>query len=211
MLRSREKADCLHSELTEQSQKPHILAFPRSKPPLPRERFSPLADRRRAIAPLAASRNEDAYVARRCIPLHFGASLSVDSCLDGSTGHLHQASLGHLVICAATNLRPAGLLCRSWTSIYTAELCRDRNSAARARPQRRQRQRRFSWSTFRLSGVSKWPLPQISGMAMGSRIRSRERHTTSVLVASKHAPATMLYKNNKQATEKPKESGPEQR
>jgi hypothetical protein len=43
-----------------------------------------------------------------------------------------------------------------------------------------------------LSGVSKWPLPQMSGMGMGmgSRIRSKEKHTTSVLVAPKHAPAT---------------------
>src|SRR6185437_12438916 len=49
---------------------------------------------------------------------------------------------------------------------------------------------------FRLSSVSKWPLPQISGMAMGSRIRSREKHTTSVLVAPKHAPATNLQKHN---------------
>src|SRR6185312_6259747 len=71
-----------------------------------------------------------------------------------------------------------------------------RNSAARARPQRRQRQRRVAWSTFRLSSVSKWPLPQKSGMAMDSRTRSGEKHTTSVLVASKHAPATTLQKNN---------------
>jgi hypothetical protein len=48
----------------------------------------------------------------------------------------------------------------------------------------------FRWSTFRLSGVSKWPLPQISGIAMGSRLRPTEKHTTSVLVAPKHAPAT---------------------
>jgi hypothetical protein len=41
-----------------------------------------------------------------------------------------------------------------------------------------------------LSGVSKWPLPQIPGMAMGSRSRSGEKHTTRVLVAPKHAPAT---------------------
>src|SRR5215469_17007454 len=73
---------------------------------------------------------------------------------------------------------------------------RDRNLAARARPQRRQRQLRFAWSTFKLSGVSKWPLPQTSGMAMGLRMRCGEKHTTSVLVAPKHAPATMLYNNN---------------
>ena len=108
----------------------------------------------------------------------------------GSAEHLHHAILGHLAICAATNRRPLGLLSRSWTRIYAAGLCRARNSAARTRPQRRQRQRRFAWSTFRLSGVSKWPLPQILGMAMGSRMRSREKHTTSVLVAPKHAPAT---------------------
>lgn len=75
--------------------------------------------------------------------------------------------------------------------IYAAGLCRARNSAARARPQRRQRQRRLALSTFRLSGVSEWPLPQISGMRMGSRIGSREKHTTSVLVASNRAPATI--------------------
>jgi hypothetical protein len=108
----------------------------------------------------------------------------------GSARHLHHASLGHLAICAATTRRPSGLLYGSWTRIYAASLCRARNSAARARPQRRQRQRRFAWSIFRLSGVSKWPLPQIAGTAMGSRMRSRERHTTSLLVAPKHAPAT---------------------
>jgi hypothetical protein len=114
----------------------------------------------------------------------------------GSARHLHHAGLGHLAICAAANRRPHGLFCRSWTRIYAAGLCRARNWGARARPQRPQHQRRFAWSTFRLSDVSKWPLPQLSGMAMGSRTRSGEKHTTSVLVASKHAPATILHKNN---------------
>jgi hypothetical protein len=62
--------------------------------------------------------------------------------------------------------------------IYAAGLCLARKSAARARPQRRQRQRRLDWSTFRLSGISKWPLPQIPGMAMGSRTHSGEKDTT---------------------------------
>ena len=44
---------------------------------------------------------------------------------------------------------------------------------------------------FRLSGVSEWPFPQIPGMAMGSSTRSGEKDTTSVLVASKPAPATI--------------------
>jgi hypothetical protein len=50
---------------------------------------------------------------------------------------------------------------------------RTRNSAARFRPQRRR-----PWSTFRLSGVSRWPLPQIPGMVMGLQIRSTDKHTT---------------------------------
>ena len=83
------------------------------------------------------------------------------------------------------------LLSRLWTRLYAAGLCLARNSAARVRPQRRQRQRRFAWSAFRLSGVSKWPLAQISGIAMGSRMRSREKHTTSVMVAPKQAPAVL--------------------
>jgi hypothetical protein len=139
-------------------------------------------------------------IAPRCSPLPFGALLSKDLPLDGSARHRHHAGLGYLAICAATNPSPPGLLYRSWTRIYAADLCRSRNSAARARPQRRQRQRRFAGSTFRVSGVSKWPLPQILGTAMGSRVRSSEKHTTSVLVASKHAPATIFksisYKNN---------------
>ena len=129
-------------------------------------------------------------IARRCIPLRVGASRSEDFRLDGLGEALHHAGLGQLAICAATDGRPLGLVYRSWTRIYAAALCRARNAAARARPQRRQRQRPFAWSTFRLSGVSKWPLSQIPGMTMGSRIRSREKHTTSVLVAPKHAPAT---------------------
>ena len=129
-------------------------------------------------------------ITRRGIPLRFGASRRKTSVWIGSVRHLHNASRGHLAICAATNRRPRGLVSHSWTSISAAGLCRARNSAARARPQRRQRQRRFAWSTFRLSGVSKWPLPQIPGIAMGSLIRSREKHSTSVLVAPKHAPAT---------------------
>jgi hypothetical protein len=104
--------------------------------------------------------------------------------------HLHHVGLGHPAICATTNRRPLKLLYRSWTSIHAAALCRARNAADRTRPQLRQRQRRFVWSTFRLSGVSKWPLPQILGMVMRSGTCSREKHTTLVLVASKHAPAT---------------------
>jgi hypothetical protein len=96
----------------------------------------------------------------------------------GRQSTLHHAFLGYLAIYATTNRRPLGLLSRSWTRIYAAGLCRARNSAARTRPQRRQRQRRIARSTFRLSGVSRWPLPQISGIDMGSRIGSREKHTT---------------------------------
>ena len=124
-------------------------------------------------------------VAFRCAWVHRRRKTSV---WIGSAEHLHHAIPGHLAVCAATNRRPLGLLSRTWTRIYAAGLCRTRDSAARARPQRRQRQRRFAWSTFRLSGVSKWPLPQIPGMAMGSRTRSGEKHTTSVLVLQSTPP-----------------------
>ena len=47
-----------------------------------------------------------------CIPLRFGASRSAT--------YLHYAGLAHFAICAATNRRPPGLLCRPWTRIYAA-------------------------------------------------------------------------------------------
>src|SRR5215469_16577513 len=66
VLRSREEADCLHSELTEQSRKAHILASPRPKLPLPRERFSPLADERPTHLKLPlCERVEDSYARGR--------------------------------------------------------------------------------------------------------------------------------------------------
>ena len=129
-------------------------------------------------------------MAGRCIPVRYDTDARNTSGWTRSARHLHHAGLGLLAISGATNPRSPGLLYRPWISIYAAPLCRARNSAARALPQQRQRQRRFAWSTFRLSGVSKWPVPQIWGMAMGSRKRSAEKHTTSLLVASKHAPAT---------------------
>lgn len=95
-----------------------------------------------------------------------------------SAAYAQHAFLGHLALCAATNRRPLGLLSCAWTRIYATALCRFRNPTARARPQRRQRQRHFASSTFRLSGVSRWPLPQISGMAMDSRTQSGEKDTT---------------------------------
>ena len=130
-------------------------------------------------------------MAGRCIPVRYDTDARNTSGWTRSARHLHHAVLGYVAVCAATNRRPPGLPYRSWTRLYAAGLCRARNSAhARARPQHRQRQRRFAWSTFRSLGVRKWPLPQILGMAIGSRLRSTEKHTTSLLVASKHAPAT---------------------
>ena len=125
----------------------------------------------------SATRTIMRMVARRRISLRFGALRPQGAELAESAEHLHHAFLGHLGIFAATNGYAPGLLCRSWTGIY-ATLCRARNSAARARPQRRQRQRRLAWSTFRLSGVSKWPFQQMPGMVMGSRTGSGEKHTT---------------------------------
>jgi hypothetical protein len=114
-------------------------------------------------------------VAFRCALVHRRRKASV---WIRSAGHLRHAFLGHFSIFAATNRRPRELLYHSCTRIYAASLCRARNSAARARPQRRQRQRRFAWSTFRLSGVSGWPLPQTPGMTMGSGTLSGEKDTT---------------------------------
>jgi hypothetical protein len=125
-----------------------------------------LAACRRAPTPLAVGRCVSSReVAFRCGLVH---CVRQTSAWIGSAAHLHHAILGHLAICATTNRHPLTLLYRSWTRIYAACLCRARNSAARNRPQRRQRQRRFAWSTLRLSGVRKWPLPQIPGMAMDS-------------------------------------------
>ena len=128
---------------------------------------------------------------QRYLPLRFGARRSADPAWMVHKEPAPRASR------SARNLRgylwaSTWITLASWTRIYAATLCRARNSAARVRPQRRQRQRRFAWPTFRLSGVSKWPLPQIPGMVMGSGTRSREKHTTSVLVAPKRAPATIF-------------------
>ena len=116
--------------------------------------------------------------ARRCIPLRVGASLSEDLRLD----RLSRAP-APCVSGSSRNFRGYESA-STWITLsfmdqtYAAGLCRARNSAARARPQRRQRQRRVAWSTLRFSGVSKWPLPQMAGMATGSRTRSGEKDTT---------------------------------
>jgi hypothetical protein len=77
-------------------------------------------------------------IARRYIPLRFGASRSENLRLDRVGKHLHCVGLGHLAICAATNRHPLGLLYRSWTRIYVAGLCRkfgrSRPTAAAAAP-----------------------------------------------------------------------------
>jgi hypothetical protein len=110
-------------------------------------------------------------IARSCLPLRFGALRSADFRLDwvgsapapcdsGSSRNLRDyESAPTYITLSFMDQNPR---------IYAAGLSRTRNSAARNRPQRRQRQRRFAWSTLRLSGVRKWPLPQIPGMAMDS-------------------------------------------
>ncbi len=150
----------------------------------------------RTLTSLPGTRNDDAYsratlhsVALGCNPLRRPAFGSA-----GRRSTLHHAGRGNLAICATGHRRAPGGWSRAWTRPYAALLCRARNLTARSRPQRRQRQRPSTSSTRKLSDVSRCPLPQASGMVGHSRMRSPEKHTTSVLVAAKHAPATNVAK-----------------
>jgi hypothetical protein len=133
---------------------------------------------------LSRSQNNDVYLRAT---LHSVAQTTVRP-----GWHLHHASRGNFAICATGRRRPYGVGFRAWTRTYAALLCRPRNLVARSRPQRRQRQRPSTSSTRRLSDVRTWPLPQAPGILVRSRMRSPEKHTTSVLVASKRGPATNL-------------------
>ena len=110
----------------------------------------------------------------RIVLLHFGALLSEELRLDAVGKAPAPCDSG-----SSRNYHGCGSP-STWSTlpfmdqVYATGLCR-------ARPQRRQRERRFDWSTFKSSGVSKWPFPQIQGMVIGSRIRSGETCARGIL------------------------------
>ena len=128
--------------------------------------------------------------------------LSADCCkaLRHRTGASGSVRVGHsgpgdFIRCESRHTDPLGAC--SWLCERTQPVrCRSLNAAARSLPHCRHRHRRSRWSIRTFPTVSRWPLPQWSGIwtrAILRRRSARENGMTSVLLVAIAPPLPRSY------------------